>query len=331
MSRSALAWALCALAILLAAAPALAADTVYYYSSDTLHSEVVVTDQNRNIVERTYYAPYGQVLNRDLRDGPGYTGHEEDPETGLVYMQQRYYDPDAGRFLSTDPVQADGGGGSFNRYAYANDNPYTYDDPLGEAATQATGRLKDAGTSCQTGTHIGGGACGALPLSVTQVGTSSVSEQRAAAVRHAVNIAANAAMVGAIAAGAGPEDPVGDAVGVAARAAIKKYGPVLTMSAIAYGSAAIDDTQVHGNSSRSLRPTEVYYLISRGSGAIDKIGITSFPDRRYSQAYLNAENVDYVTQRQYSSRYPAMLDENIQLTWYLIDHGQLPRLNKVTR
>jgi len=118
-----------------------AADTVYYYSSDTIHSEVVVTDQNRNVVERTYYAPYGQVLNRDLRDGPGYTGHEEDPETNLVYMQQRYYDPEAGRFLSTDPVQADGNGGSFNRYEYANDNPYRYTDPDGResGAGYATG------------------------------------------------------------------------------------------------------------------------------------------------------------------------------------------------
>lgn len=121
-------------AAMLQAASAFAGDTVYYYSSDTVHSEVVVTDQNRNVVERTYYAPYGQVLNRDLRDGPGYGGHEEDPETNLVYMQQRYYDPEAGRFLSVDPVQADGNGESFNRYAYANDNPYRYTDPDGRCA-----------------------------------------------------------------------------------------------------------------------------------------------------------------------------------------------------
>jgi len=28
-------------------------------------------------------------------------------------------------------VQADGGGGSFNRHEYANDNPYRYTDPFG--------------------------------------------------------------------------------------------------------------------------------------------------------------------------------------------------------
>lgn len=131
-----------AVAVMLRAAPASAGDTVYYYSSDTVHSEVVVTDQNRNVVERTYYAPYGQVLNRDLRDGPGYTGHEEDPETGLVYMQQRYYCPECGRFLSVDPVGVDPtSGGNFNRYEYAQDNPYRYTDPDGResGAGYATG------------------------------------------------------------------------------------------------------------------------------------------------------------------------------------------------
>ncbi|MGH2506881.1 MAG: RHS repeat-associated core domain-containing protein, partial [Ktedonobacteraceae bacterium] len=77
------------------ALPAFAHDTVYYYYTTPLHNVVIETDASGNVVEGpTYYAPYGQVLNRSLRDGPGYTGHEEDPATGLVYMQQRYYDPE---------------------------------------------------------------------------------------------------------------------------------------------------------------------------------------------------------------------------------------------
>ncbi len=112
--------------------PASAHDTVYYYYTNTLHSAVTETNAQGAVIEQTYYAPYGQVLNRPMRDGPGYTGHEEDPATGLVYMQQRYYDPEAGRFLSTDPVAADpNSGGNFNRYWYANDNPYRYTDPDG--------------------------------------------------------------------------------------------------------------------------------------------------------------------------------------------------------
>lgn len=71
-------------------------------------------------------------------DKPGYTGHIEDKELALTYMQQRYYDPVIGRFYSNDPVDMLGHmqRGSptmgFNRYAYANNNPYKYTDPDGE-------------------------------------------------------------------------------------------------------------------------------------------------------------------------------------------------------
>ena len=52
-------------------------------------------------------------------------------------MQARYYDPVIGRFYSNDPVDALGhmqrGNPvhGFNRYAYANNNPYKYTDPTG--------------------------------------------------------------------------------------------------------------------------------------------------------------------------------------------------------
>ena len=67
--------------------------------------------------------------------GPGYAGHVTDAATGLSYMQQRYYDPMAGRFLSTDPVAANVGG--FSRYWYANNNPYKNIDPDGREAGAA--------------------------------------------------------------------------------------------------------------------------------------------------------------------------------------------------
>ncbi len=52
-------------------------------------------------------------------------------------MQQRYYDPVIGRFYSNDPVdmlghmQKGNPTMGFNRYAYANNNPYKYTDPDG--------------------------------------------------------------------------------------------------------------------------------------------------------------------------------------------------------
>ena len=65
----------------------------------------------------------------------GFTGHVNDADTGLVYMQQRYYEPYAGRFLSVDPVTTDAKtGSSFNRYVYGNSNPYKFKDPDGRFA-----------------------------------------------------------------------------------------------------------------------------------------------------------------------------------------------------
>jgi hypothetical protein len=47
---------------------------------------------------------------------------------------QRYYDPQIGRFLSVDPVAANANTGAmFNRYNYANNNPYRFTDPDGRA------------------------------------------------------------------------------------------------------------------------------------------------------------------------------------------------------
>ena len=60
----------------------------------------------------------------------GYTGHVGD-NTGLVYMQARYYDPAIGRFYSNDPVGFIGPVDTFNRYSYVANNPYKYTDPSG--------------------------------------------------------------------------------------------------------------------------------------------------------------------------------------------------------
>ena len=49
-----------------------------------------------------------------------------------MYMQARYYDPVIGRFYSNDPIGFRDVH-SFNRSAYANNNPYRYIDPTGMA------------------------------------------------------------------------------------------------------------------------------------------------------------------------------------------------------
>jgi RHS repeat-associated protein len=110
------------------------AQTVEYLHTDALGTLVAVTNSAGVVIERSEYEPYGKLLNRPLTDGPGFTGHVQDAATGLTYMQQRYYDPGIGRFLSTDPVQANPNtGASFNRYVYASNNPYKFIDPDGRS------------------------------------------------------------------------------------------------------------------------------------------------------------------------------------------------------
>lgn len=109
------------------------AQAVEYLHTDALGSVVAVTNSAGQVIERREYEPYGRQLKpAALADVPGYTGHVSDAATGLDYMQQRYYDPMIGRFLSTDPVTADSAtGANFNRYWYANNNPYKFVDPDG--------------------------------------------------------------------------------------------------------------------------------------------------------------------------------------------------------
>ncbi len=115
---------------------------IAYYHTDALGSPVVQTDAaGQEIADsRRRYEPYGKTLSAlaPADQGPGYTGHVTDVLTGFSYMQQRYYDPLAGRFLSTDPVMVNTTDGSnFNRYSYANNNPYKYVDPDGRFADTA--------------------------------------------------------------------------------------------------------------------------------------------------------------------------------------------------
>ncbi|WP_460733221.1 RHS repeat-associated core domain-containing protein [Lysobacter tyrosinilyticus] len=102
-----------------------------YQHTDALGSPVAVTNEAGQVIDRTQYEPFGAAINKPDYQGPGYTGHVMDAATGLTYMQQRYYDPQIGRFLSIDPVAARVTGDNFNRYSYAGNSPYTFTDPDG--------------------------------------------------------------------------------------------------------------------------------------------------------------------------------------------------------
>jgi RHS repeat-associated protein len=116
---------------------ATAQTTVTYFHNDISGSPMVATDAAGNEVWKESYKPYGDKLrnapaSQNNTNKIGYAGSPFDASTGLSYMGARYYDPVIGRFMGIDPVGfQEENIHSFNRYAYANNNPYRYIDPEG--------------------------------------------------------------------------------------------------------------------------------------------------------------------------------------------------------
>jgi RHS repeat-associated protein len=126
------------LAGLLGNVDAQAADIITYYHNDISGTPLLATDAAGNVVWKENYQPYGDKLNKQPASAGnkvGFAGKPYDGNTGLSYMGARYYDPVIGRFMGIDPKGFDEGNlHSFNRYTYANNNPYKFVDPDGRAA-----------------------------------------------------------------------------------------------------------------------------------------------------------------------------------------------------
>ena len=71
-----------------------------------------------------------------------YQGQYEDVETGLYYNRFRYYDPEAGNYISQDPIGLLGG--ILNLYGYVHD-PNTWLDVLGLAGCSKNAELLKTG------------------------------------------------------------------------------------------------------------------------------------------------------------------------------------------
>ncbi|SFW69147.1 RHS repeat-associated core domain-containing protein [Luteibacter sp. UNCMF366Tsu5.1] len=113
-----------------------AQEQVTYYYTDAQGTVLAEADAQGNLTRQSDYKPYGQeIIGASTSAKPGYTGHMTDPDTGLVYMKARYYDPDIGRFLSVDVFKASAGDPfSTNLYVYAHAAPSMLTDPDGRQA-----------------------------------------------------------------------------------------------------------------------------------------------------------------------------------------------------
>ena len=93
------------------------------------------------VAEYSYDAWGNQNVNNKNEDNIGdinpirYRGYYYDNETGLYYLNARYYDPKLGRFISPDTLSilddTMGEINGLNLYMYCKDNPVMYADPSG--------------------------------------------------------------------------------------------------------------------------------------------------------------------------------------------------------
>lgn len=115
--------------------------TVYHDHTDHLTGTGTITGSTPAEIQTLDYFAFGGVRINDkagsFDEQVEYAGSERDHDTGLNYMQARYYNSEAGRFLSQDamfwapstellidPQQQ-------NSYSYARNNPLKYIDPTG--------------------------------------------------------------------------------------------------------------------------------------------------------------------------------------------------------
>jgi RHS repeat-associated protein len=133
------------------ALPAQAVTTDIYYHNDLAGSPIAATDSSGTLLWRQGYKPYGERINPKAPSDqqPWFVSKAYVEGAGLAYFGARWYDPQLGRFMGIDPKGFDEANvHSFNRYAYANDNPYRYVDPDGKNPLLLLGRF------------VGGGAIG---------------------------------------------------------------------------------------------------------------------------------------------------------------------------
>ena len=99
---------------------------------NAIGSTLGLVDSSGVLQTQYNYDPFGGTAagGPPSSNATQYAGRENDA-TGLYYNRARYYAPSLQRFISEDPIEFAGG---INQYAYVENNPISFNDPLGLAA-----------------------------------------------------------------------------------------------------------------------------------------------------------------------------------------------------
>lgn len=103
-----------------------------WYINDHLGTPQRMIDGTGTVVWAADYTAFGKATvagGSAVENNLRFPGQYYDAETGLHYNWNRTYDPQLGRYLSTDPIGINGG--DLNLYAYVAGNPGSWSDPFG--------------------------------------------------------------------------------------------------------------------------------------------------------------------------------------------------------
>jgi len=107
--------------------------TTSYYEQDDLGSVTSLSNGAGSLAQTYTFDSFGNqtASSGSLTNPFRFAGREFDTESGLYFMRARYFDPATGRFISEDPNDKGSLYDDLNRYAYTENNPTNWTDPLG--------------------------------------------------------------------------------------------------------------------------------------------------------------------------------------------------------
>jgi RHS repeat-associated protein len=152
-------------------------NTIKFLHRDHLASVRLITKMDGTVQEAMRYAAFGEpkVVSTISK---GYIGERADPETGLQYLNFRYYDPALGRFISPDDWDPTLAGVGTNRYAYAGNDPVNKSDRNGHFFGWFGGSTNgNASAKSGLGKELNGYADAVSKATGTKVSTSLTSTQ----------------------------------------------------------------------------------------------------------------------------------------------------------
>ena len=119
----------------------LADGEVSYLHRDHLASVRAISHATGTLARQTSYTPFGVPTDTDFQpavadESKGFIGERYDDETGLSYLNARYYDPLLGRFIQPDWFEVTTPGVGTNRYAYSFNDPVNLSDPNGNCTSE---------------------------------------------------------------------------------------------------------------------------------------------------------------------------------------------------